>query len=221
MMLYHAKGILFMSGLIISKLFQYTDTQNVYNNIFLNSTLKSNSLFENSNFNKESNSKFLLINPSDESTYLKLKNHKNLTIPKNVNIENMKDTTRKALLAAVKWADENGYKVTITSGYRPLKYQARLYKKNPGIADAPKHSMHCKGLAFDIGLIPKDSNKKSTDPKLYLSLAQSLKKENFDVYNGREFTDAPKDIEWKEAWHFQMGKNDGFLFAKSKKHVKK
>lgn len=136
-------------------------------------------------------------------------------LSKNVNITNMKRETKEALLATIKWAEANNYDIRITSGYRDANKQKLLYKKTPNIADSPEHSMHCKGLAFDIGIYPKGSLQKNRNPKLYLQLAKYLRNEGFDIYNGREFPDSPKDgTEW---WHFQIGKNDGYLFARSNK----
>ena len=53
--------------------------------------------------------------------------------------------------------------------------------------------MHCKGLAFDIGIYPKGSLQKNRNPKRYLQLAEHLREQGFDIYNGREFPNSPKD----------------------------
>ncbi|MCI1273569.1 MAG: M15 family metallopeptidase [Clostridiaceae bacterium] len=206
-----------MSGLAISAVFQHPDSQYIYNDTLFSKNSKINCIFTKLNI-EPFKPNYTLVDNSDEDIYNELKKHPNLTIPNHVNAQNMKNSAKKALLAAVKWADNNGYKVTLTSGYREYGKQKRLFKREPNIADAPNHSMHCKGLAFDIALYKKGSKSKIRNPKLYLQLAESLKKEKFDIYNGRDFPDAPKDSQWKEAWHFQIGANDGFLFSKSTKN---
>ena len=57
------------------------------------------------------------------------------------------------------------------------------------------------------------SGRKITDVNIYLGLAKNLRSKGYDIYKGREFPDAPKDNKWKEAWHFQLGRNDGRLFG--------
>jgi len=151
-----------------------------------------------------------------DAQIIKCKNLRKLA--SHIDIKHMKLETKKALLSALKWAEENNYEIRITSAYRNAAKQKVLYRKNPAIADTPNHSMHCKGFAFDIGIYPKGSLQKIRNPKIYLNLAKELRKEGFDIYNGREFPDSPKNgTEW---WHFQISKGDGFLFAKSKSKKK-
>lgn len=219
MLKFITKGDNYMSGLAISAVFQHPDSQYVSKDTLFMKNGKINCIFKKNNI-EQFRPKFELVDSSDKDVYMELKKSKNLTIPSHVNAENMKNSTKKALLAAVKWADTNGYKVTLTSGFREYGKQKRLFKKEPNIADSPEHSMHCKGLAFDIALYKKGSKSKIRNPKLYLQLAEALKKEKLDIYNGRDFPDAPKDNQWKEAWHFQIGANDGLLFSKSIKHNK-
>lgn len=199
-----------MSSLAINGLFQQSMLQG--SAWAYDSNVQLNCIFDKI---PKQNSKVIEIPFS--STYSELKKHPNLKISKNVDICNMKEPTQNALFAAAKWAENNGYNITVTSGFRTAEYQNKLFKKEPDIADSPEHSMHCKGLAFDIGLYPENSKQKIRDPKVYMELARELKNQNFDIYNGREFPDAPKDNQWQEAWHFQTGQNDGFLFQHENK----
>ena len=143
----------------------------------------------------------------------KIENHPNIRIKKGVNYKDLTPNTKQALYLAGECAKSKGYKIQVNEGARTPEYQRSLAKRlGKGIADSENHSMHVKKKAFDLILLDA-SGRKITDVNIYVGLAKNLRSKGYDIYNGREFPDAPKDNKWKEAWHFQLGRNDGRLFG--------
>ena len=95
----------------------------------------------------------------------------------------------------IAYANENGYDVQITSGYRSQEKQKQLqeqYKDQPG--RVAKRSAHCEGKAIDIR-VTKDGVESDTG---YSMLGQYAKSE-LNMRWGGDFSS------FRERWHFDYG----------------
>ena len=86
------------------------------------------------------------------------------------------------------YAESQGMKVTITSGYRTQAEQQRLLKTRPRYA--AKNSLHCQGKAIDINI----ANGTDADYKKLGDYAKSI-----GMRWGGDFSKV------RERWHFDLG----------------
>ena len=86
------------------------------------------------------------------------------------------------------YAESQGVKVTITSGYRTQAEQQRLLKTRPRYA--AKNSLHCQGKAIDINI----ANGTDADYKKLGDYAKSI-----GMRWGGDFSKV------RERWHFDLG----------------
>lgn len=89
----------------------------------------------------------------------------------------------KAFTQAQSWA---GVPIQLSSAGRTHAEQVDLYRRKPGLAAKPGHSLHEKGLAIDVG--------NWRDPKVKAALERA----GFRQFNSK-----------KEPWHFSYGPKVG------------
>ena len=104
-------------------------------------------------------------------------------------ISKLDPTMQQKTMQLLDWAESQGMKVTITSGYRTQAEQNELLRTRPKYA--AKNSLHCQGRAIDISI----AGGKDSDYKKLADYAKSI-----GMRWGGDFSKV------KERWHFDIGR---------------
>jgi len=111
-------------------------------------------------------------------------------------LDNMEPKLKHSLAELTKLADEHGYYLVISDGYRSAAEQTKAKKRKPGLVASADKSLHVHGKAMDLAVYPKGKEYPVDITKLPWFYNHA--KNELNLAWGQDWRSK------KESWHFEL-----------------